>query len=619
MKIGKIMTILLAALLFVCMGAAGAANADSGGFHRLGTLDEELAVQLVDWEFIWEAPAAGIPKGEAARYTPPSGDWRKAEHLMNLGGRGDSEILWLRTMLPPTLVPKAHMLLQGSQLYEVYIGDEFLFRHGSIQPDGDSHYIGTPPRIFPIPDHAAGKPVYIRLYSSGTDIGLYDTPVVAPRAVLFMTFVENQSVRFILGCFYMMIGFLALYPYYKLKQIHLFSFAGFTSAFGAYTVIRTSLIYMLRDDPEFWMIMELITLVLAMASIIAFTEQLFGAGYLKGLNSLWKLHLLYGAVTIPLATLHFIEVPQMLKVYQLIILVSMVLVIGRVAVKAYDRDQDARVVLTGVIVFSGAGAVDIIRQMFFVESAFPELAYWGVFIFLISLVTVIIRRLLQLMVRLSNTEKLSVAGQLAAGVAHEIRNPITVIAGYLKLIQRDPANRQMIEIMQGEVNRIDLIVNEFLFLSKPSAPKYGIRRMEVIIHSVLRLFEAQAASAGVIIRLQVDENLPSVECDDNQMKQVLVNILKNGLEAMEDGGQINISVTAAGGWMSVTVKDTGCGIPAEKLARIGEPFYTTKENGNGLGVMICRSIVENHKGRYTMTSAAGVGTTVSIEIPLSRH
>lgn len=612
----KALLFLFAFLLLLLPGLSKSAEAGTPDMQHVTLTGTDSLLRLSGWEYVWgEASDKDIPPDPAKI---PQTQWKKAGSLLDPEGRGSSDTLWFRAKLPEDKVRNANLLIQASQLFEVYANGERIFQHGRIKAEGRSHYIGMPPRMVPLPETVADNTVYIRIYSDSGKIGLLCDPHVGSRSAIFIELIQKQAVRFILGCFYIFFGMIALYPYYRLRQIHLISFAGFSFAFGLYTATRTTLVYMLYDGPFFWMVVELVSLTLAIASGIAFTEHFFGAGYKKHLKHLWRAHLLYGLIAIPLAMLHMLEVPSILRVYQVMILFSMLAVICQIARTAYRGDRDAKTVLLGMAVFCLCGAVDIFRQMLAVESPFPELAYWGVFVFLISLIIVVIRRVLVMLARLSNTEKLSVAGQLAAGVAHEIRNPVTVISGYLQLMKKDASNKKVIEIMQGEVNRIQLIMNEFLFLAKPSEPKYGIHRMEDIVRDVLQLFRAQAVTAGISIHFRCPGGLPGIACDDNQLKQVFVNVIKNALEAMQDGGELSITIGVYNKEMEIMATDTGCGIPDGELARIGEPFYTTKESGNGLGVMICRSIIENHKGTFTIASVTDVGTTVTIRLPLIR-
>ncbi|MDF2926804.1 MAG: Two-component sensor histidine kinaselike protein [Paenibacillaceae bacterium] len=616
MRKDKLIPVILVAVMLLCVAAVAVFQAI---FPNPAVIDQlaEPKIALADWEFAWGDPDSGPSSNQTGWAERPESDWGTASRLMNPNGRKMSPILWMRTQLPKDIGPKPYILVQGSQLFEVFAADRLVFRHGTIRA-GVSHYIGTPPRLVPLPEDAGGKTLSIRFYSSADHIGLMKKPVIASRSQLALELIQKQVVRFVLGCFYVLIGMITIYPYIKLRQLHLFTFSSFAVCFGLYTIIRTFFVYLLWDNPGFWMMAELSALVLSIVFITAFTEQIFGAGYKRITGLLWKSHLWFGAAVMPLVAAHVVEVSSLLFAYQLFMLASIVLVGARVGRVAYSGDKDARIMLFGIFIFSISGTVDILRQMLHISGSFPELAYWGVFFFLMSLIVIIIRRVHIMMYRLSNTEKLSVAGQMAAGVAHEIRNPVTVISGYLQLMRKDSTyHKPMVELMLGEVNRIQLIINEFLFLAKPSDPKFALKSIEPIIMDVLRLFSSQAASANVRITHNLTVQLTQLSCDENQIKQVLINVIKNALEAMEaEGGELGIDAAERGGFMVIKVTDTGCGIADSDMERIGEPFFSTKENGNGLGVMICRRIVENHNGKFTISSYLGVGTTVDIILPL---
>lgn len=588
-------------------------NENQGGFASGAS---EPVLKLANWDYAWGDPS-GFKKAEAQAPVRSAEEWNRAERLSNPGERGEASILWLRTRLPEYLGANPHLLIQASQLFEVYAGGKLIYRHGQLDKP---HYIGTPPRLVPLPAEAEGKELAVRVYSSTSKIGLLSIPKINARSELMLELIQKHAVRFILGCFYLLIGLIALYPYSKLKQAYLFSFSCFALSFGMYTIIRTSLIYLVWDNSEFWMVMEFCTLMLSVVFIFSFTKQLFGVGYKGIIDLVWRFHLLFAAATIPLIVAHLLEANDILLVYQVLLLASISLMIGFIARTAIKGDGDAQILLLGMFLFCICGVWDILKQMVAGLSRYPELAYWGVFFFLISLIILIIRRLHSMLFRLTSTEKLSVAGQMAAGVAHEIRNPVTVISGYLQLMRKDPTHQKpMIEMMLSEVNRIQLIVTEFLFLAKPSEPKFVVRPIAPVILDVLRLYGMEASNTNVCMVHRIPEGLPMVSYDENQLKQVLINVVKNSIEAMSvQGGELTVDVAARSGFLAIKITDTGCGIPDKDMSRIGEPFYTTKENGNGLGVMICRRIMENHRGHFTITSYPDVGTSVDILLPLSR-
>ncbi|GIP34429.1 ATP-binding protein [Paenibacillus sp. J2TS4] len=216
------------------------------------------------------------------------------------------------------------------------------------------------------------------------------------------------------------------------------------------------------------------------------------------------------------------------------------------------------------------------------------------------------------------SEKLSVVGQLAAGVAHEIRNPLTSLMGFTQLLKsRNEDNHKFYDIMLSELHRINSIVNEFMVLSKPQNVNFRYTSLISILKSVISLINTQAIMNNIQIITKLDPDLPRLRCDENQLKQLFINLLKNALEAMPDGGIVKISAQLkAPDKLVVSVMDQGIGIPQQFMSRIGEPFFTTKDNGTGLGLMTCWRIVESHRGQLNIKSKETSGTTVEVCLPL---
>lgn len=212
------------------------------------------------------------------------------------------------------------------------------------------------------------------------------------------------------------------------------------------------------------------------------------------------------------------------------------------------------------------------------------------------------------------SEKLSVVGELAAGVAHEIRNPLTALKGFMQLLQAK--HTDYVDIMMIEIDRINTIVNEFMTIAKPQAVNVVECRVPQLVENVVAFMQPQAILFNVQVRLEMDSELPPIRCEPNQIKQVLMNVLKNAIESMPHGGFIDILAhTGESGNMIVRVTDQGVGIPGERLAKIGEPFFSTKESGTGLGLMVSHRIIEAHRGRMSIWSQVNQGTTVEIELP----
>ncbi|WP_108672054.1 PAS domain-containing sensor histidine kinase [Peribacillus acanthi] len=218
---------------------------------------------------------------------------------------------------------------------------------------------------------------------------------------------------------------------------------------------------------------------------------------------------------------------------------------------------------------------------------------------------------------LLESEKLTVVGQLAASIAHEIRNPLTSIKGFLQLIRStEEINSQYLSIMADEITRIESITSELLILAKPQAEQYKYQSINRIITDVAILLSSQALINNVEFKLNLAE-LPDILCNASQLKQVFINLLKNSIEAMPDGGVISVSCLQKGANdIFIQVIDQGCGIPQELLEKIGSPFYTTKEKGTGLGMMTTLKIIDSHGGKMDISSTMNEGTTISITLPI---
>lgn len=215
-------------------------------------------------------------------------------------------------------------------------------------------------------------------------------------------------------------------------------------------------------------------------------------------------------------------------------------------------------------------------------------------------------------------DKLAAVGKMAAGIAHEIRNPLTSMKGYAEFLQLDEESeerREYLDIILDEVDRVNSIVEDFLVLAKPKMVQLKEQNIVPVIQNVVSLLEFEARKKNVRIHFDSSQELIQVECDEDRLKQVFLNFIKNGIEAMPSGGDIFVKTLVEDNQVQISIQDTGVGIPEDKLAKIGEPFFTTKKNGNGLGLMVSFKIIENHHGKVYIESELNKGTTFSIILP----
>ena len=224
--------------------------------------------------------------------------------------------------------------------------------------------------------------------------------------------------------------------------------------------------------------------------------------------------------------------------------------------------------------------------------------------------------------RLRKAERLYAAGQLSASLAHEIRNPLASIAGAAGILKRGNAStqnfRDCLEIIEKESQRLNKLLTGFLDFARPRAPRFQLTDLSMVITSVALLARHAASANEIELRQEVNGQLPEVECDPEQLKQVLLNLVINAAQASPAGGSVWLSASAASDRVRIAVRDEGCGIPPEKQDRIFDPFFTTKENGTGLGLAIASMIVEQHQGLLTAQKNSGKGMTFCLELPLDR-
>src|SRR5271166_4222720 len=233
--------------------------------------------------------------------------------------------------------------------------------------------------------------------------------------------------------------------------------------------------------------------------------------------------------------------------------------------------------------------------------------------------------------QMSRAEHLATLGELATGLAHEIRNPLAGIAGVIEIVGRDlpstsPA-RAVIKDVRQEIAQINRIVTDLLETARPHPPQIRLSNLNTTVEHAVMLARQQVLSKPIKIELQKAPDLPEVEHDSDQIHQVLLNLLLNAVQAMDNAGadagtgadagkgEVHVEIGSRDQYASVTVSDSGKGIPPQHLAHIFRPFYTTKGNGTGLGLSLARRIVEEHHGHIEVASVVGKGSKFTVLLP----
>jgi signal transduction histidine kinase len=226
------------------------------------------------------------------------------------------------------------------------------------------------------------------------------------------------------------------------------------------------------------------------------------------------------------------------------------------------------------------------------------------------------------------SERLNALTLLAAGVAHELGNPLNSLNIHLQLMERQTRKlkgkerdelRHSIEVCRGEINRLDSIVTQFLRAIRPSRPQLQPENINAIVEEAVRFFSAEIEARDIVVETELRSDLPLLQLDRGQIKQAFNNVIKNSFEAMKRRGILRIRTDMDESHVRVSFIDTGGGMSAETLSHVFEPYYTTKERGTGLGLLIVRRIVREHGGELAIESTEGKGLTLSIRLPFKEQ
>jgi two-component system, sporulation sensor kinase A len=217
-------------------------------------------------------------------------------------------------------------------------------------------------------------------------------------------------------------------------------------------------------------------------------------------------------------------------------------------------------------------------------------------------------------------EKMNIVAQLAAGIAHEIRNPLTSLMGFLQLFRSNTVpSKEILDAMESELERINAISGEFLTLAKPSHLDFSPIDLQELLKNVVDILTNEALGQSVSIQTKSPKENIIIHGAGRELKKLFLNLIKNAIEAMPNGGEITITAENGGGYADIRIQDNVIGMTEEQVKHLGEPFFTTKETGTGLGLVVTFNIIRTHHGEISVTSKWNEGTTFTVRLPVTQE
>ncbi|MCA1296526.1 sensor histidine kinase [Paenibacillus sp. alder61] len=499
--------------------------------------------------------------------------------------------------------------------------------------------------LLPLDRSVEGDSVYVGI-NSGSRIGLQGEVLVGDFREMQNSYIKNNMTDFIIGCALIFIAVVMLICSLFLKNGFIsswFSLCLVILSSGILVITYSSFLYSLYGKyGDVYVILFDLSLVVLLPAFTSFFESIFGRGYKSIITKFKRFQMGYSLFCILFMIFNFLSRNQFYDYYKLasmnvlgiIMIVQFVLLISLSTFYMIRGNQEATIFSIGFFIFAVLGLIEI--SWFFFKSTYYDLYLWkwGVVCFVITLIIVLGKRFtrnheqvveyskqLELFNNeLQRSEKMEIISELAASVAHEVRNPLQVTRGFLQLLmaKQNSSDKVYLSMALEELDRASNIITDFLTFAKPEVGKVTeLNVLNEFIH-IEGILVPMANLQGGKISVHIPQDL-YIKGNSSKFKQAFINIIKNSIESLNGEGEIQIWAYEKDGEVSIHIKDTGEGMDEEVLSRLGEPYFSNKTKGTGLGLMVTFRIIEIMNGKISFTSEKGVGTEAVIRFPALKN
>lgn len=604
--------------------------------HAIAEQPENMKA-IPSWGMMWGSPDDKIQDIMAASRED---QWMTIVSGAEMPDKPDAvSTAWVRIQLPQQLSKDYGMYIDGiyAQQVSVYIGDRLLNEVKFDFPYDQQR------SLFPISAEDRGGSVYLKLQTSMDRLGIQSDIRVDHYSTLTRSYIFRDLQNIILGFAFLFIAVIMLICSFYLKQngrATWISLSLIILTLGTIFLTYSPFLYanFTQFGDVFLDIFD-ISLAVLLPSLTYFFEKIFDNGRFKWIRIFRKFQIGYSSFCIIIILFNQLNHYQFTQAYHLftvtllgaIMIFQFIIIIGLSIVFVIRGNREAVIFSSGFAIFALMGTFDLI--LYYANNQKYQFFLWkfGVVGFIIALIVILGRRFAINQEQMSNyskelefynhqlqlSEKMEMISSLAASVAHEVRNPLQVTRGFLQLVaaRTDDKNKEYMTIAIEELDRASVIITDFLTFAKPQLDEIVELNVSKEISQIEGIIMPLATLNGGRITVSVPSDL-HIYGNSSKLKQILINIIKNSIEAFQVDGQINIWAYQKNDEVFIHIKDNGEGIEPIQLAKLGEPYYSTKTKGTGLGLMVTFRLIEIMKGYIEFKSSKYLGTEVIIRFPI---
>ncbi|MCA0756645.1 HAMP domain-containing histidine kinase [Paenibacillus sp. N4] len=599
-------------------------------------LSDASPVEITEWEMMWEEEP-GLTAKEVENDS--KADWiafAKGDDLP-VKPPGISSA-WLRIRLPEYDLARPALLISKLTAKDVriYIDNELVYESKRNYPYNKNEI------LLSLDDNESTHAVYLHLQTESDWLGIKGEVKTGEYQTLNKGYLKIEMLDVVLGAALLFVSLAMFLCIFFLEKSYLPAWGSLSVViFAIGVMILTLSPYLHITYNEFGFLIYYmfdIASNLVMPAMFVFIESIFGKGPYGIINRFRKLLVGLSALTIVWLFISFTS--ELISRYYTMVTIytfGFSVIVGNgllfifLVKSCMQKNKEAIIITSGFSFFAFIGVGEVV--WYFIKEMNYNLFFWkwGILGFISALVIILARRILknyeqvvtyskQLEVfnnELQRSEKMEIISQLAASVAHEVRNPLQVTRGFLQLL-RDKTNNEkdngFMELAIEELDRASAIITDFLTFAKPQQENMTLLNIAEELQKIEGILVPLANMQGGIINVQLDSDL-YVRGNSSKFKQALINIIKNSIEALTDEGMITIQAYLDDNKVTICIKDNGEGMHEADLKRLGEPYYSKKSKGTGLGLMVTFRIIEAMEGKVEFFSVKGVGTEAVIKLP----